>query len=170
MFLPHKAFILQEIAQVNASFSSSSAIVRDVVPKISQGRSRYVDHIRSSDIIQPIKTDLDTYLEEDVYISDKNKNGVAMETDFDALAWWKSNVLKYHILSKMAKDILVISISTIASESSFNANGRVIESHRTSLSTETIQMLLCGSNWVKVLHGIKRKSTGEVSFVFNLYI
>jgi hypothetical protein len=82
----HKTFILQEIAQVNSS-SSSSAIVRDVVPKISQGRPRYADHIRSSDIIWLIKTYLDIYLGEDVYNSDKNENGIDMEIDFDALAW-----------------------------------------------------------------------------------
>jgi hypothetical protein len=91
---------------------------------VGQGRSRYVDHVRSSDIIRLIKTDLDIYLEEDVYLS-------GMETDFDVLAWWKYNALKYRILSKMTRDILPIPISTIASESSFSAGGRVIESHRT---------------------------------------
>jgi hypothetical protein len=30
---------------------------------------------------------LDIYLEEDVYICEKNENGVAMEADFDALEW-----------------------------------------------------------------------------------
>jgi hypothetical protein len=93
-----------------------------------------------------------------------------MKADFDALELWKSNALKYRILSKMAKDILVVPISIVASESSFSASGKVIEPHRASLSTETIQMLLCGSDWVRALHSIKRKSTGEVSFVSNLYI
>jgi hypothetical protein len=36
----HKAFILQKTAQINASSSSSSAIVRDAVPKISQGSTK----------------------------------------------------------------------------------------------------------------------------------
>ena len=75
----HTSSILQETAQVNATVaSSSSAIVRDVMPKVGQGRSRYANHERSSDIIRPIKTDFDIYLEEDVYLS-------GMETDFDAL-------------------------------------------------------------------------------------
>jgi hypothetical protein len=67
----YKASILQETAQINAAAASSSAIVRDVVPKISQGRSRFCEHIRSSDIIQPTKSNLDIYLEEDVYIREK---------------------------------------------------------------------------------------------------
>ncbi|XP_059429114.1 zinc finger BED domain-containing protein RICESLEEPER 2-like [Corylus avellana] len=158
----HTACILQETAQVNAhSCSSSSAIVGDVVSKISEGRSRFADHIRSSDIIRLIKTDLDVYLEEDVYICGKNENGVHMKTDFDALAWWKCNALKYRILSRMAKDILVVPISTVASESSFSASGKVIEPHRASLSPDIVHMLLCGSNWVRTLHGIKKKSAGE---------
>ncbi|XP_059436160.1 zinc finger BED domain-containing protein RICESLEEPER 2-like [Corylus avellana] len=161
----HTACILQEtaqLAQVNVpSCSSSSAIVGDVVSQISEGRSRFADHIRSSDIIRPIKTDLDVYLEEDVYICGRNENGVYMETNFDALAWWKCNALKYRILSRMAKDILAVPISTVASESSFSAGGRVIEPHRASLSPDTVQMLLCGSDWVRALHGIKRKSASD---------
>jgi hypothetical protein len=71
-FSSHKAFILQEIDQVNAASSSSSAIF--VVSKILQGRLRNANHIRSSDIIWHTKTDLDIYLEEDVYICEKNEN------------------------------------------------------------------------------------------------
>jgi hypothetical protein len=70
-----------------------------------------------------------------------------METDFDALAWWKCNALKYGILSKMARDILVVPISTVALESSFSADGRVIEPHRASLFLETVQILLYDSDW-----------------------
>jgi hypothetical protein len=50
------------------------------MPKMSQGRSRYADHVRSSDIILLIKIYLDIYLKEDVYLS-------GMKTNFDALAW-----------------------------------------------------------------------------------
>jgi hypothetical protein len=58
----------------------------------------------------------------------------------------------------MTRDILVVPISTVASESSFSAGGRVIEPHRASLSTYFVQMLLCGLDWVRALHGIKNKS------------
>jgi hypothetical protein len=47
----YKAYILQETAQVNATSSSSSAIVGDVVSKIFQRQSRFFDHIRSTNII-----------------------------------------------------------------------------------------------------------------------
>jgi hypothetical protein len=100
---------------------------------------------------------LDIYLEKDVFIF-KSENGEDNDANFDALVWWKSNTLKYCILSKMARDLLAVPISTVASKSLFSAGGRVIEPHRESLSTDTIQMLLCGSDRVRALHSIKKKS------------
>ena len=72
----------------------------------------------------------------------------------------------------MARDILAVPISTVASESSFSAGGRVIEPHKASFSPKTVQMLLYGLDWVRSLHGLKRKHTGEekVSYVYNLCI
>jgi hypothetical protein len=70
----------------------------------------------------------------------------------------------------MANDILVVLISTVISEFSFNASGRVIEPHRASLVTDTFQILLCNSDWVGALHGLKRKFAMKVSLVSNLCI
>jgi hypothetical protein len=63
----------------------------------------------------------------------------------------------------MARDILAVSMTSVVSESSFSAGGRVIDPHRASLATETVQMLLCGSDWVRAIHGIKKQSTLPVS-------
>jgi hypothetical protein len=57
----------------------------------------------------------------------------------------------------MARDILVVPIITVASESSFSAGGRVIDPHRARLSTEIVEMILCGSDWAKALHGLRKK-------------
>lgn len=66
----------------------------------------------------------------------------------------------------MAHDILAVSITTIAFESSFNVGGRVIKPHRPSLSTKTVQMLLYGSNWMRAHHALKKKSAIIVSETF----
>ena len=68
------------------------------------------------------------------------------DIDFDALEWCKANNLKFRILSKMASDILSILITTVASESAFSTRGRVIDVYRDSLSTKTVQALLCGGD------------------------
>ena len=102
---------------------------------------------------------MDIYLEESVYICNEGSN-----SHFDALEWWKVNNLKYRILSKMAADILSIPISTVVSESTFSAGGRVIDPYRASLSTETVQILLCGSDWVRALHGLKKGPDVSIFF------
>jgi hypothetical protein len=40
--------------------------------------------------------------------------------NFDAHVWWKNNSGQYHNLSIMAKDILAIPVSIVASESAFS--------------------------------------------------
>lgn len=95
---------------------------------------------------------LQSYLEEGVY----NPNGDGGSSSFSALEWWKSNNMKYKILPKMAADILAISISTIASESTFSAGGRVIDDFRSKLNEESITTLICGGDWLHNKYGMKR--------------
>ncbi|XP_025617309.1 zinc finger BED domain-containing protein RICESLEEPER 2-like [Arachis hypogaea] len=45
-------------------------------------------------------------------------------------------------------DILAISVSTVASESSFSAGGRVIDQYRSRLNQESIETLICGGDWL----------------------
>ena len=39
---------------------------------------------------------------------------------FNILAWWKYNTNKYSILSRLARDVLVVLVSIVASESAFS--------------------------------------------------
>jgi hypothetical protein len=59
---------------------------------------------------------------------------------------------------------LVVPISIVASKSFFSVGGRIIEPRKASLSTDIVQMLLCGSDWVKALRGIKKKFRIVVSY------
>ncbi|KAL2900158.1 putative AC transposase [Bienertia sinuspersici] len=66
--------------------------------------------------------------------------------------------MKYPILSKLATHVLAIPITTVASEATFSAGGRVIDPYRASLAPETVQMLICTGDWCRALHGVKRKN------------
>ena len=123
----HNSSIFQQQAAAEVSSSTSVAYVTEGIS--GGGRSRFRQHCRSSDIIRPLKTYLDIYLKEDIFIS-KSENSDDSDANFDALVWWKSNALKDRILSKMARDLLVVPISTVASESLLCAGGRVIEPHK----------------------------------------
>ncbi|KAF7140574.1 hypothetical protein RHSIM_Rhsim06G0090000 [Rhododendron simsii] len=120
--------------------------------KVVTGRSKYESFVRQSDSIQPMKSDLDIYLE-GVYICQKGK-----DSQFDVLEWWKANSLKCRILSKMAHDILSIPITSVASESTFSAGSKVIDPYRASLATKTVAMLLCKADWARAYHGLKKGS------------
>ncbi|KAL4562794.1 hypothetical protein LXL04_026825 [Taraxacum kok-saghyz] len=121
------------------------------------GWEAYGEFIKNDDLDRPEKSELDMYLEEGVY-RDQGQRGI---NSFSALEWWNVHKLKYRVLSLMARDVLAIPISTVASEATFSAGGRVIDAYRASLGTETVQMLICGGDWIRQLHGVKKKLKKE---------
>ncbi|CAI8609757.1 unnamed protein product [Vicia faba] len=86
------------------------------------------------------KNELDLYLMENL-----EKKGPG----FDILNWWKVNSNKYLILGQMARDILAMPVSTVASESAFSTGGRVLTCYRSSLTPKTVEALICTQNWCK---------------------
>ncbi|KAK7303282.1 hypothetical protein RJT34_14185 [Clitoria ternatea] len=49
----------------------------------------------------------------------------------------------------MAKDVLAMLVSTVASESSFSTGGRVLNQYRSSLSPKTVEAPVCAQNWFR---------------------
>ncbi|KAG5561269.1 hypothetical protein RHGRI_004337 [Rhododendron griersonianum] len=100
--------------------------------------------------------EFDTYLEEEyssVCSSEVDKYlGDLCERrdipDFDIWVWWKTNSNKYPILSKLARDVLAVPVSTVASESAFSTGGRVLDPFRSSLSPSMVETLVCTQNWL----------------------
>ena len=68
--------------------------------------------------------------------------------DFDILAWWKSNGPKYPTLKRIARDVLAIPKSIVASESSFSTSDRLLSPHRSKLNQKTMEALMCAQNWL----------------------
>ncbi|TYK28262.1 transposase [Cucumis melo var. makuwa] len=81
----------------------------------------------------------------DIYLLKAN---VRTEGDFDILQWWKMNNDRVKVLGHMARDILAIPVSTVASESAFSTGGRVVDSSRCSLAPKTVEALICTQNWL----------------------
>jgi hAT family C-terminal dimerisation region len=81
------------------------------------------------------KSELEVYLEEPNYIE-------VEYVAFDVLKWWSQNCSKFPILSKLARDIFCIPITTVASKSAFSAGGRVLDDYRSSLSKDMVELLM----------------------------
>ncbi|CAH9083978.1 unnamed protein product [Cuscuta europaea] len=69
--------------------------------------------------------------------------------DFDVLKWWKENERTFPILSKMAKQVLAMPISTVAVEQEFSAAGNILTDYRTRLSPSSLETLVCFHDWLK---------------------
>ena len=63
--------------------------------------------------------------------------------------------MKFCILSKLTANVLAVPITTMASEATFSARGRVIDPYRSSLALEIVQMLIYSDDWCRYLHGVK---------------
>ena len=96
------------------------------------------------------RNDLERYLAEE--------SVSPLKPDFDILSWWKENQRKYNVLSQIARDVLAIQVSTVASESAFSTGGRILDPFRSSLSPKMVEALICTQNWVRSSHeGIQVK-------------
>uniref|UniRef100_A0A803N2G1 HAT C-terminal dimerisation domain-containing protein n=1 Tax=Chenopodium quinoa TaxID=63459 RepID=A0A803N2G1_CHEQI len=71
------------------------------------------------------------------------------ELEMDILTWWKMNAHRYPILAHLARDVLAMPISTVASESAFSAGGHHLDSFRSSLTHKMVQALICSQDWLR---------------------
>ena len=85
-------------------------------------------------------------LEIDIYFMD----GFEMEDEnFDIFSWWKIHSTKFPVLSKIARHILCMPISTVASESAFSTEGRTLDAYRSRLLPLTAESLICTKDWLR---------------------
>ena len=61
----------------------------------------------------------------------------------DIHAFRKGNEFRYPELAAMARDILSIPISMVASESTCSVGGRVIDQFRSALKPDVVEALVC---------------------------
>ncbi|XP_042757133.1 zinc finger BED domain-containing protein RICESLEEPER 2 isoform X2 [Lactuca sativa] len=78
---------------------------------IRSSTAKYNQHIRSVDSIASVKSELDTYLEEGVYISEPGAY-------FDALGWWKEKKLNVWLLTfwQFLSQLLLLNLLSVLAE------------------------------------------------------
>ncbi|KAH7653317.1 Tam3-transposase (Ac family) protein [Dioscorea alata] len=138
------------------SESSISVATSSRKPK-SRGRSEFAEFKRKNDLTQPMKSDLEIYLEEGTVEWEQE------DATFDVLVWWQLNSLKFRTLSRMASDLLTIPMTTVASESAFSAGGRVLDKFRSSLAPKIVEALVCTADWLRATQKNTKTKTSNSS-------
>ncbi|KAF6158147.1 hypothetical protein GIB67_014941 [Kingdonia uniflora] len=89
---------------------------------------------------QQTKSELDQYLEEPLLPNTQ---------ELDILDWWKLHSMRYPTLSRMARDILAIPVSTVAPEYAFNTGDNELDHYKSSLQAATLEALVCAKDWLR---------------------
>ena len=72
---------------------------------------------------------------------------------FDVLTFSKSHQYRYPELAAIARDVLSIPVSTIASKATFSVGGRVLDQYRNSLKLKNVEAIICTRDWLYVDKG-----------------
>ncbi|CAN1246974.1 Putative AC9 transposase [Linum grandiflorum] len=105
-----------------------------------------------------VTTELDHYLADDLYPRNLG--------DLDLLAWWKLHGGKYPTLHNIARDLLAILITSVASESAFSSGGRLLDPHRSKLNSNTVEAMMCARSWIQD----EARRSGGKCYVHILFI
>lgn len=115
-----------------------------------------MDEDDDTDVFEKIMSEFKKHLEEESNMVNKSKLERFLMEDceedndnFDILFWWKANSSKYCILSHLARDVLAIPVSTVASGSAFSMGGCVLDPFHSSLSPSMVEALICSQNWLR---------------------
>ncbi|XP_021739123.1 zinc finger BED domain-containing protein RICESLEEPER 1-like [Chenopodium quinoa] len=85
-----------------------------------------------------IKSEVDMYYEEPL---------IPRGTNLDILSYWRTCSVRYPILAKIARDVLAVPVSTVASESAFSTGSRVLDCYRSALKSETVEAIIYLRDW-----------------------
>ncbi|KAL0378515.1 UNVERIFIED_CONTAM: Zinc finger BED domain-containing protein RICESLEEPER 2 [Sesamum radiatum] len=101
------------------------------------------------------KSELESYLDEARF--------PRAET-FNILDWWKINSPRLPVLAEIARDILAVPATTVASEAAFSVGGRIIDESRTCLLPDAVEALIVADDWIesipkRIVHNMELSGT-----------
>ena len=71
----------------------------------------------------------------------------------EVLSWWKEHYNRFLELSLMARDLMRILITNVASQSSFSTGKKILTPYRSHLLLENVKATLCTKSWLYEFEG-----------------
>ncbi|GJT46363.1 zinc finger BED domain-containing protein RICESLEEPER 2 [Tanacetum coccineum] len=115
----------------SSNAGSSRNLMTNLLNKLKQNKRAKHDRIATSEYERYVKSD---------YVSHLSTEELA---GYDVLGFWKPNESMFHVISQMARDILSVQDTSVASESAFSTSGRVLSIRRTRLTLASLEMCEC---------------------------
>ncbi|KAM0017990.1 putative HAT dimerization domain, ribonuclease H-like superfamily [Helianthus debilis subsp. tardiflorus] len=94
------------------------------------------------------KSELEMYLDE---------QRIDLSQNVQVLDFWKAHAYCYPNLCRMARDVLSIPVSIVASEASFSIGGRILDQYRSTLTPQIVESLICSQDWLFGDSGLQTK-------------
>ncbi|KAF5778558.1 putative HAT dimerization domain, ribonuclease H-like superfamily [Helianthus annuus] len=94
------------------------------------------------------KSELEMYLDE---------QRIDLSQNVQVLDFLKAHAYRYPNLCRMARDVLSIPVSTVASEASFSIGGRILDQYRSTLTPQIVESLICSRDWLFRDSGLQTK-------------
>ncbi|GKE80390.1 zinc finger BED domain-containing protein RICESLEEPER 2 [Tanacetum coccineum] len=88
-------------------------------------------------------------------------------TGYDVLGFWKAKESTFPVLSHLARDILSVQATSVASESAFSTSGRVLSIRRTRLTPASLKMYMCLKDHMDAAKRVQHTSNLENSLDFK---
>uniref|UniRef100_A0A803QGS4 BED-type domain-containing protein n=1 Tax=Cannabis sativa TaxID=3483 RepID=A0A803QGS4_CANSA len=108
----------QEILQVRVELNDMKASKDELISKMAASMqlkfNKYWGNIEKVNLLQYIASILDPRFKLDVVRNGFRKEKLLENVDFDILDWWKRNSSKYPIVSRIARDVLAVQMSSVA--------------------------------------------------------
>jgi hypothetical protein len=82
-------------------------------------------------------------------------------SQFDILAWWKEKESQYTIIADIARDLLIVQASMVASNFALSLSGRILSLRRTVLPPPLIKTCICLKDHLDAAERIQHVSTLE---------
>ncbi|CAN1852082.1 Zinc finger BED domain-containing protein RICESLEEPER 3 [Linum perenne] len=129
----------QRKSERNSNITSGSGVAVTTKSAMDLDFDLYVSQRKKSRTTL-VTTELDHYLAEEL---------IPRSSYFDLLMWWKLNGAKYPTLQEIARDLLSIPITSVASESAFSSSGRLLDPQRSKLHFSMVEAMMCTRSWIK---------------------